>query len=414
MTSPTTASGSLYRVVDGADPETVVTRVADPFGEAVFTEFGSENEVEICAGPAQRRAAVQRRPSRSRLSSARPQPSSSCEPSGATVGSGVLVHPALAALGATRGDRRRGSAAVGGTLAAAARLSAGVAVVLSRWDRSASPVEAELDPGIDGRHPRRRPGPVAWPRAVLVAAAPTGSSARAGLTEAPARRRASPTGPTRPRPRRDWGVPVRGARAPSLAALPVAVLAVTAAVVFGASLSRATGDPDAYGWTWDCAVGNCSTRDCVAQSDRRLEANAGVAAWTGVEQRHRPDRRCRGRAAGRDAAHLGRGWAGGQILEGAPPTTPTRSCWPKPPPARPEPESATQVALSVEGGDLTRSPSSGLYRPATMCARSGAGRRSRRHRGRGPTGRPADLRSIFDEESCRSTSSSTSPRMPTT
>ena len=76
-------------------------------------------------------------------------------------------------------------------------------------------------------------------------------------------------------------------RLPSRSAL-IGVAAGTAAIVaaltFGASLDRVTTQPEAYGWSWDVQVGNCSDSACADDVAQRLEANRGVAAWTGLTE----------------------------------------------------------------------------------------------------------------------------------
>jgi hypothetical protein len=60
----------------------------------------------------------------------------------------------------------------------------------------------------------------------------------------------------------------------------LALAAVVATLVFGASLDRVIADPRLAGWTWDVAVGNPHSGDTAAQAEPRLRANADLAGFT--------------------------------------------------------------------------------------------------------------------------------------
>jgi hypothetical protein len=71
-------------------------------------------------------------------------------------------------------------------------------------------------------------------------------------------------------------VPVRSA----VLGTALALSAVIAALVFGASLAHVIGDPRLGGWNWDVAVGNPHSGDTSAQTIPRLRTNAGLAGFT--------------------------------------------------------------------------------------------------------------------------------------
>ena len=60
----------------------------------------------------------------------------------------------------------------------------------------------------------------------------------------------------------------------------LALAAVVAALVFGASLAHVIGDPRLAGWNWDVAVGNPHSGDTAAQTIPELRANASLAGFT--------------------------------------------------------------------------------------------------------------------------------------
>jgi hypothetical protein len=71
-------------------------------------------------------------------------------------------------------------------------------------------------------------------------------------------------------------VPIRSA----VLGTVLALAAVMAALVFGASLAHVIGDPRLAGWNWDVAVGNPNSGDTAAQTIPKLRADAGVAGFT--------------------------------------------------------------------------------------------------------------------------------------
>ncbi|HEX3388463.1 MAG TPA: FtsX-like permease family protein, partial [Streptosporangiaceae bacterium] len=60
----------------------------------------------------------------------------------------------------------------------------------------------------------------------------------------------------------------------------LALAAVVATLVFGASLDRVIADPRLAGWNWDVAVGNPHSGDTAAQTEPGLRANADLAGFT--------------------------------------------------------------------------------------------------------------------------------------
>jgi hypothetical protein len=71
-------------------------------------------------------------------------------------------------------------------------------------------------------------------------------------------------------------VPVRSA----VLGTALALAAVIAALVFGASLAHVIGDPRLAGWNWDVAVGNPHSGDTSVQTIPKLRADGGVAGFT--------------------------------------------------------------------------------------------------------------------------------------
>jgi ABC-type lipoprotein release transport system permease subunit len=74
-------------------------------------------------------------------------------------------------------------------------------------------------------------------------------------------------------------IPVRVA----IAGAAAAVLAITAASVFAASLNRLVSTPAAYGWTWDVAVGNFASIPQARRAARTLDAIPGVEGYIGID-----------------------------------------------------------------------------------------------------------------------------------
>ena len=71
-------------------------------------------------------------------------------------------------------------------------------------------------------------------------------------------------------------VPIRSA----VLGTVLALAAVMAALVFGASLAHVISDPRLAGWNWDVAVGNPHSGDTAAQAIPKLRANADLAGFT--------------------------------------------------------------------------------------------------------------------------------------
>ena len=115
-----------------------------------------------------------------------------------------------------------------------------------------------------------------------------------------------------------------GDRAPVLVRSAVlgtalALAAVIAALVFGASLAHVIGDPRLAGWNWDVAVGNPHSGDTAAQTIPKLRANASVAGFTATALRD-------GAIGGRDVPVVGiqqlRGHVAPPLLDGRLPRGP--------------------------------------------------------------------------------------------
>jgi hypothetical protein len=207
--------------------------------------------------------------------------------------------PTLAALGMTTGQL----AAV--ALARAALVGAGGALLAVALAVLASPLvpiglarQAEVDPGwsVDG------PVLVLGALAVLVAVL-----ARAGLTawwlvrhgpaaigerdpvprpsvlaERLARAGARPSAVTGVRqalePRRRGAAPARTA----LTGVAVAVAAVTAALIFAASLDRLLHSPALQGWNWDVVVGNYHDEQDITSKGSLLAGNPLVGGYSAI------------------------------------------------------------------------------------------------------------------------------------
>jgi hypothetical protein len=71
-------------------------------------------------------------------------------------------------------------------------------------------------------------------------------------------------------------VPVR----PAVTGIAVSLTAVTAALVFGASLAHLITDPPATGWAWTAAVGNPHSGDASAAIERGLRGDPDVTGYT--------------------------------------------------------------------------------------------------------------------------------------
>ena len=75
-------------------------------------------------------------------------------------------------------------------------------------------------------------------------------------------------------------VPVR----PAVTGIAVSLAAVTAALVFGTSLTRLIADPAATGWAWSAAVGNPHSGDTSVQIERGLRGDPDVTGYTATTQ----------------------------------------------------------------------------------------------------------------------------------
>ena len=208
-------------------------------------------------------------------------------------------HPVLAALGMTRGQlTAAGLAEVTAAGAAGALLAAGVAVVASPLMPVGAARLAEPDPGISVDWAVLLPGAVAivvllvasaaWPawrlsrgRAASGAAAGRGPGSGSRLASWLAARGAPlavtagvrlALEPGRGRS----GVPVRTA----LTGTVLSVLAVTAAVTFGASLLTFVSTPRLYGRTWDAAVDLQFQFVTPGQAEAWFGRSAGITGWT--------------------------------------------------------------------------------------------------------------------------------------
>jgi hypothetical protein len=208
-------------------------------------------------------------------------------------------HPVLAALGMTRGQlTAAGLAEVTAAGAAGALLAAGVAVVASPLMPVGAARLAEPDPGISVDWAVLLPGAVAivvllvasaaWPawrlsggRAASGAATGRGPGSGSRLASWLAARGAPlavtagvrlALEPGRGRS----GVPVRTA----LTGTVLSVLAVTAAVTFGASLLTFVSTPRLYGRTWDAAVDLQFQFVTPGQAEAWFGRSAGITGWT--------------------------------------------------------------------------------------------------------------------------------------
>jgi hypothetical protein len=207
---------------------------------------------------------------------------------------GSLNHPALAALGLTRGQlMAAGLIEVGVAAAIGAMVAAGVAVAVSPLMPIGPARLAEPDPGVSADATVLAAGTAAivvllvalaaWPTWRLASTGARGSHrsapgsrlrlavwlAGAGVpvTVAAGVRLALEPGRGR------TAVPVRAA----LAGTALSVLAVTAAVTFGANLQRLVNTQPLYGQRWDAAIDLQLT---PAAAKHRLGHVPGIAGWT--------------------------------------------------------------------------------------------------------------------------------------
>jgi hypothetical protein len=206
--------------------------------------------------------------------------------------------PALAALGMTRGQLTVvGLVKVGVAAAAGAVMAAGVVVAASPLMPIGVAALAEPDPGVNADVAVMAAGAaaivvllmtrVAWPARRLASAgarlsgAPTATGPRSQLTAWPAAVGAPVSAAVGIRLALDPGrgrtaVPVRTA----LAGTVLSVLAVTAALTFGANLLHLVNDPPLYGKRWDAAIDLQFATISPATAEHRLGRVPGVAGWT--------------------------------------------------------------------------------------------------------------------------------------
>jgi hypothetical protein len=209
--------------------------------------------------------------------------------------SGVLDHPALAALGLTRGQlMAAGLIEVGAAAVIGAIVAAGVAVAVSPLMPIGPARLAEPDPGFSADAMVLAAGAAALVMLLVALAAwpawrLASTGARGGDRSAAAGRRPPLTAwlagaglpvtaavgvrlalePGRGR----TAVPVRAA----LAGTVLSVLAVTAAVTFGANLVRLVKTQPLYGQRWDAAIELNLT---PAAAKHRFGHVPGIAGWT--------------------------------------------------------------------------------------------------------------------------------------
>jgi len=211
---------------------------------------------------------------------------------------GSSDNPALVALGMTRGQlTAAGLAEVGAAAAAGALAAAGVAVAASPLMPIGAARLAEPAPGVSADATVLAAGAaaivvllvavVAWPAWRLASADARGSgrpaapgpwprltgwlaSAGVPVTAAAGMRLALEPGRGR------TAVPVRAA----LAGTALSVLAVTAALTFGASLVHLVSTPRLYGQRWDAALDLQFATIAPAEAGHRLGRLPGVTGWT--------------------------------------------------------------------------------------------------------------------------------------
>ena len=209
-----------------------------------------------------------------------------------------LNTPALAALGMTRGQLMAvGLSKVAVAGAAGAMMAAGVAVAASPLMPIGAAALAEPDPGVSADAAVLAAGAaaivallvtrVAWPARRLASAGARPSGAPA-VTRPRSRSAARPAGIGAPvtaavgvrlavEPGRGrTAVPVRSA----LAGTVLSVLAVTAALTFGANLLHLVTSPPLYGKRWDAAIDVQFATISPAAAGRQFGRLPGIAGWT--------------------------------------------------------------------------------------------------------------------------------------
>jgi hypothetical protein len=211
---------------------------------------------------------------------------------------GSLTNPALAALGMTRGQlTAAGLTEVGAAAAIGAVVAAGAAVAASPLMPIGAARLAEPDPGVSANPAVLAAGAAAiivllsaraaWPAWRLAAAGArvSGTPAAPGPRPRPAAWLAGAGLPVAMRAgvrfalepgRGRTAVPVRSA----LAGTVLSVLAVTAAVTFGANLLHLVNTPRLYGQRWDAAIDLQFGGITPAFAGQRLGHMPGITGWT--------------------------------------------------------------------------------------------------------------------------------------
>jgi len=209
-----------------------------------------------------------------------------------------LNNPALAALGMTRGQLMAvGLIKVAVAGAAGAIMAAGVAAAASPLMPIGTAALAEPDPGVSADAAVLAAGAaaivamlvtrVAWPARRLASAGtrPSGAPAvtrpRSQSTARPAAIGAPVTAAVGVRLAVESGrgrtaVPVRSA----LAGTVLSVLAVTAALTFGANLLHLVNSPPLYGKRWDAAIDVQFATISPAAARHQFGRLPGIAGWT--------------------------------------------------------------------------------------------------------------------------------------
>jgi FtsX-like permease family len=211
---------------------------------------------------------------------------------------GLLTNPALTALGMTRGQlTAAGLTEVGAAAAIGAVVAAGAAVAASPLMPIGAARLAEPDPGVSANPAVLAAGAAAiivlllawaaWPAWRLAAAGArvNGTAAAPGPRLRPVAWLAGAGLPVTVRAgvrlalepgRGRTAVPVRSA----LAGTVLSVLAVTAAVTFGANLLHLVNSPRLYGQRWDAAVDLQFGGITPAFAGQRLGHTPGITGWT--------------------------------------------------------------------------------------------------------------------------------------
>ena len=204
--------------------------------------------------------------------------------------------PVLRALGSSRGQLFAVALAPGALVAAAGMtLAVPAAYLLSVFTPVGLARRAEITPGLAFDVPvllgggalaaallTARVAVTAQRVARMPAGQPAGSRSRGSLIARWMARRGSPPAAVSGvrfafEPGADRSaVPVRSA----VLGTVLALAAVIAALVFGASLTHVIRDPLIVGWNWDVAVGNPHSGDISAQTVPKLRADSDIAGFT--------------------------------------------------------------------------------------------------------------------------------------